>query len=216
MKKIALFAAAATAVLFAAPASAQSSFSTFEGDVPGGTPSGPGFVNVGSASGWTGGPGGIELQYNNVAGAPATNGGSVFVELDTTGNSYMQRALAAGNYNLSFLYSPRPNVGAGSNGIQVSLFNNLTNSFNILGSFTGNGGANTAWNTATVPTFTIGANQFLRFDAIGTSDSLGGYVDNINIAAVPETATWGMMILGFGVVGGAMRRRRSTATLATA
>ncbi len=32
---------------------------------------------------------------------------------------------------------------------------------------------------------------------------------------VPEPATWGLMILGFGAVGGAMRRRR-TATLATA
>lgn len=28
--------------------------------------------------------------------------------------------------------------------------------------------------------------------------------------AVPETATWAMMILGFGVIGYAMRRRRST------
>lgn len=28
-----------------------------------------------------------------------------------------------------------------------------------------------------------------------------------NLAAVPETATWAMMVLGFGVVGGAMRRR---------
>jgi len=29
-------------------------------------------------------------------------------------------------------------------------------------------------------------------------------------AAVPEPATWAMMLLGFGVVGGAMRRRRSS------
>ncbi len=28
------------------------------------------------------------------------------------------------------------------------------------------------------------------------------------LAAVPETATWGMMIAGFGIVGGAMRVRR--------
>lgn len=30
-------------------------------------------------------------------------------------------------------------------------------------------------------------------------------------AGVPEPATWGLMILGFGAVGGAMRRRRSAA-----
>lgn len=41
-------------------------------------------------------------------------------------------------------------------------------------------------------------------------------VDNVNFAAaVPEPATWAMMILGFGLVGAAMRRRSSsTATTA--
>ena len=34
------------------------------------------------------------------------------------------------------------------------------------------------------------------------------------IAAVPESATWGMMILGFGVMGAAMRRRRTTVAFA--
>lgn len=29
----------------------------------------------------------------------------------------------------------------------------------------------------------------------------------VAVTAVPETATWGMMILGFGMMGGAMRRR---------
>jgi hypothetical protein len=31
----------------------------------------------------------------------------------------------------------------------------------------------------------------------------------ISVAAVPEPATWALMILGFGAVGGAMRRRQS-------
>ena len=34
------------------------------------------------------------------------------------------------------------------------------------------------------------------------------------IAAVPEPATWAMMIAGFGLVGGALRRRRVTAVAA--
>jgi hypothetical protein len=33
---------------------------------------------------------------------------------------------------------------------------------------------------------------------------------------VPEPATWGMVILGFGAVGGALRRRRSAGVLAAA
>ena len=51
--------------------------------------------------------------------------------------------------------------------------------------------------------------------ASGDTNASGPALDNVSISAVPETATWAMMILGFGVVGGAVRRRRSTA-LATA
>lgn len=49
----------------------------------------------------------------------------------------------------------------------------------------------------------------------GTDESWG--IDNLSLSyspitgnAVPEPATWAMMIAGFGLVGGAMRRRAST------
>ena len=38
---------------------------------------------------------------------------------------------------------------------------------------------------------------------------------NLNIEAVPEPATWAMMLLGFGVIGFGMRRRQSTRTRVT-
>lgn len=46
----------------------------------------------------------------------------------------------------------------------------------------------------------------------GTYLNFGGSNFSIGtVAAVPETATWGMMIAGFGMIGGALRaRRRST------
>ena len=44
----------------------------------------------------------------------------------------------------------------------------------------------------------------------GRVSSFGG---DINFAAVPEPATWAMMLLGFGAVGFAMRRRRQPALL---
>ncbi len=34
----------------------------------------------------------------------------------------------------------------------------------------------------------------------------------VNVAGVPEPAAWAMMIVGFGAIGGAMRRRRAAAT----
>ncbi len=42
-----------------------------------------------------------------------------------------------------------------------------------------------------------------------TSDCDPFYIDNMSSAA-PEPGTWGMMILGFGLAGAALRRRRTT------
>jgi choice-of-anchor C domain-containing protein len=72
--------------------------------------------------------------------------------------------------------------------------------------------------------------ESFRFVASGTSTDLsfladasagccfGPALDNVSIAAVPEPATWAMMIGGFGLVGGALRaaRRRPARALATA
>jgi len=69
-------------------------------------------------------------------------------------------------------------------------------------------------------TYTGGENTFFQEDA-GTGsiarivgDETGGYgpynqalVTTFNAAAVPEPASWAMMIGGFGLVGAAMRRR---------
>lgn len=50
------------------------------------------------------------------------------------------------------------------------------------------------------------------FRGLGTTDNVGVVIDNVslNVAAVPESATWAMMITGFGLIGLSARRRRST------
>lgn len=188
---------AASAIAAASPASAAVVFtSTFEG-VPGGPGAGS-YVILPSADGWTGSPN-IELQ-NNVAGAPAPTGGQVFVELDANFNSAMSRVIGAGTYNLDYLYSPRPNVALGSNGIEV-LLNGVS-----LGIQAQQGVGATSWSQVFLGPFTAAAGSTLTFRAVGTSDSLGGYIDNITLTAVPEPASWALLILGFGVIGGALRR----------
>jgi hypothetical protein len=61
--------------------------------------------------------------------------------------------------------------------------------------------------------FTAAEAGSLRF-RIGSSslDNFGPILDNVTLtvdSAVPETATWAMMLLGFAAIGGAMRSRRN-------
>lgn len=64
--------------------------------------------------------------------------------------------------------------------------------------------------------FTAGSAGSFTF-SIGTdsTDAVGPILDNVrldiiraNVAAVPEPATWAMMIMGFGLIGASMRRRK--------
>jgi len=58
------------------------------------------------------------------------------------------------------------------------------------------------------PTFRLGSFAPTDFNGQGTySLSIAAVAD----AAVPKSATWGLMLLGFGMVGAGLRsRRRST------
>ena len=205
LKKAAFALATAGAVVAATPASAAVVFvTTWEADqVPGGPAPGTFIIYnnppTASVAGWTPETQ-IELQ-NNVAGAPAPAGGSVFAELDADANSAMSRIIAPGTYVLSYLYSPRPNVAFSSNNIDVTI-----DGANVS-MIAGLGGPTTAWSTIVSSEFTVTGPGVLRFAAGGTSDSFGGYVDNITLTAVPEPGTWALFILGFGALGAAMRRR---------
>ena len=220
MSRIKLVAAAALAIAFSSPAAAATTFVEDWEDTDFGA--GPGFTIVQTYSGWTnttGLPGsGIEIQYNNVAGL--AHSGENLVELDSNLNSRMtyDTPLDAGFYTLSFWYSDRPGIGAGSNGIDV-----LLNATSILATLGGAGGATTNWVLRTI-NFTANAGDTLSFAALGNSDSYGGYIDDLRLAAavepnptgaVPEPTTWALLLVGFGAIGGALRSRsRRPAALA--
>lgn len=91
---------------------------------------------------------------------------------------------------------------------------------NVIASFTGSDIFNPANGNQTDPNL----NPVVRFDITGndvstlkslrfSSTSNAFETDNFTINAVPEPATWALMLLGFGAIGFGMRRRRGTDAL---
>ena len=114
-----------------------------------------------------------------------------------------------GSYQLTFSIADRP--GYGDNPLTV--YFDATN----LGTYTA---TNVLWATHTTSTFVAsGTTATLFFATAGnTGYDAGIGLDAVSIAsvsgAVPEPASWALMIGGFGLVGGALRRRRSAALMA--
>jgi|GEM_PF-1099259 len=82
---------------------------------------------------------------------------------------------------------------------------------------TGAGGG--AWLSGTgedqVYSVTLNTDRYKEFWFGNNNDAADGYrLDSITVAAVPEPATWALMIGGFGLAGASLRRRRAVAATA--
>jgi PEP-CTERM motif/Protein of unknown function (DUF642) len=115
-----------------------------------------------------------------------------------------------GRYTISFDFAAIGQLGRTA-GILVNAFDANTNA--LLGSFS----TTRLVDNNLVTTFErfsfnfIGASSATRLsfnlDPAFDSENVDGVLDNVT-AAVPEPATWAMMIAGFGFAGAALRRRR--------
>jgi len=161
-----------------------------------------------SIVGWTGGAYGIEIQSNGtVSGVSAIDGGQ-YVELDTTANSRMWQSLTtttASTYTLSFAYSPRPDNSGGSASNPVEVYWGGSK----LGSFTAKSKVG-PWLEVEFANLaaSAGSSTLLEFRAAGTSDSYGGFIDNVVVTVVPEPEYYALLLAGLGLVGSVVRRRR--------
>lgn len=150
---------------------------------------------------------GIELQTTPTLGL-MPNHGKYYVELDAYKNSSMSQDvfLTAGQYILSGWYAPRTGVMPNSNiidwGVAGVLAETVTGPTATILSMT--------W-TQFSQTFLIDtAGTYSVFvSAGGLSDSVGGLVDNMSLAAVPIPAAGLLLLASLAGLGALARRRRS-------
>lgn len=194
--------AAVAASAFAAHASNLVVNGSFEQVSAGNTQPAGSWSIYNNITGWSGTPN-IEVR-DHVAGD--AQDGSNYVELDTNSNSGMSQVITGnGWYNLSFWFSPRERVAAGSNGIGFN-FGQLSGQ--VLTSVAGAPSGN-VWQQYS-GLVNLNGPTALTFFATGQSDSVGGSLDNVSVtAAVPEPESYAMMLAGLGLMGAIVRRRKS-------
>ncbi len=150
---------------------------------------------------------GIEIQYSGTV--IQAHSGNHYVELDShpgpNSNSDMTQSvfLNPGLYELSYFYSPRTNNN-GDNGIEV-----LLSGLGLL--FTSDGNSQ-GWVEQLVQfSIDVAGSYDLTFRAIGTENTLGGFLDDVSLhAVVPEPASlivWSL-VATVGVVVCRVRSRR--------
>ncbi len=153
-----------------------------------------------SISGWTTSSGpGIEIENNTIVTAQS---GQQYVELDSHANSSMAQTITGlsvgNNYDLSFWYRARTNNLQNDNGINMYWGDTSPGDLNLaIANVTANQGGWTEYlRTLTATDSTM----YLGFAAVGLNNSLGGFIDNVQLTAarpVPEPVSLGLFSLGF-------------------
>ncbi len=230
MRLISVLAACA-AIAVATPASAAQVFSDgFEGDAPGiglttltnwiitsgNNPTG-GTVDIVAASNpygitVTSPASGNVLDLDGTPGPAAiyskqlfnfNAGDTVTFSFDVGGS---QRAVASDEFFAGLFVNPALVgyfTGTGYTSSPSLFSNQLTDSLLL-------GGVGTPFTTSSISFQAIGAGSVQMAFYTTSGDNVGPLIDNVrlDIAAVPEPATWALMLIGFAFVGGAMRSRR--------
>jgi choice-of-anchor C domain-containing protein len=141
-----------------------------------------------------------------------TNNGGSAGSIDLAGSSpgtlAQTFATVAGQaYRVTFFIAG--NNGGGSAIKSLNVLATGGSTANYAFDTTGFGRTNMGWSERFYNFRASGSSSTLSFAAGSDSSFFGPALDDVSIAAVPEPTTWAMMILGFAVVGGAMRRRKT-------
>jgi PEP-CTERM motif len=110
----------------------------------------------------------------------------------------------------SMISGPSSDVNFGTNGVRI-FGPGLTASGLIWNPGVGSGNPE----LREISNLLLGAGTY-TVSVRGSSQANGSYSGALSLGAVPEPATWAFMILGFGLVGGALRRRKAVTNTAVA
>ena len=165
--------------------------------------------------------GGTAYANNGINGAWLANSAtSRWITPFANPNQSLDRLSSGnGNYNYSLTFDLTgflPKTGAFSGRFAVD---NTVASIVLNGvTLAANGGGFNRWtNFGATSGFVAGVNT-LTFNTVNFAQNTGNPAGlrveflSSSIAAVPEPATWAMMILGFGLIGGALRSRKANVT----
>lgn len=202
MRKIVLAAAA----VFLAPASANAAGfvngSFEEGIAPGGFTTVAG-GNSTAITGWT--VTGNSVDYIGTHWNAQDLNKSV--DLNGNGQGGIQQTfdtIAGITYNVSFWLSGNPDGPPVTKTVRVDATGNAFTDYSFNSAAVVRPGS-MGWQRYVYSFVASGASTTLSF-ASRDNTSFGGALDNVSVNAVPEPATWAMMILGFALIGGFMRR----------
>ena len=221
MKKLIMTAAVALcAVATATTANAEVSYTATPGTATYTGPTPTYTFAVGSRPTVSGGS--FNAGTTNLDAAPFGGTDGYYAVSPDNGPGTISLASFGAISSLSFIW------GSVDSGNTLEFLNAAGNAFysvtgaTLLGAIA-NGNQTTGTSNPVVTFSFTGASQLIsgmRLTALPGGNNPSGFsfeIDNLAISAVPEPATWGMMMLGLGLAGVSLRRRKaSTVRLATA
>jgi len=171
---------------------------------------GSGFIELGAGStvidGWV--VGGDSIDY--IGGYWQPEDGSRSIDLSGAANGSVSQTfdtILGHSYVVNFFLAGNPDGGPAAK-VAISSATGgpvQSNIFTVTGS---DSRANMGWQPYQYRFTANGASTTLTF-ASATDTAYGPALDNVSVAGVPEPAQWALMLVGFGGLGAAMRRRRA-------